>query len=205
MPVPARIRLPRRYFRGRTVQHGLVLFGGQTATVVVDSDDQDGVPRAWRSSTILGGTAVVMALRHQVVHGQTQDPPASPTTVPASSAATVISTSPPGRQVLPGDAVEHSRPTSDRFPVLGANELSGRQLAESGDDGLDPTLRPRQIGDHFGTLIGRQIVDPERVQIGAHRGERGAQFVGGVGGEVLRGLKRIRGRRLEHRRGGASI
>ncbi len=46
---------------------------------------------------------------------------------------------------------------------------------------------------HLGSLLGGQVVDPQGVEVGPHRRQRGAQFVRGVGGEILCGLQGVRG------------
>ena len=144
-----------------------------------------------------GGLTVGDRVAHQVVHGQPQ--PARPT----PDGADVFDLHDDlhraaGPHVLAGHPVQHVGDVDD-FTVFDLRELARRQLTQCGDDRLHPALRTRQVLHHLVELVGGQVVDSQRVQVGAHRGERGAQFVSCVGSEVLGGLQRVRGGLLRGR------
>ena len=129
---------------------------------------------------------------HQVVHRQPQPAGPTPDGAESSSTSTTISTAPPGRMF--------SRATRSSMSVTSMTSRSS--ACASWPDASWPSAvmiastrrcaRDRSCTTSA-TLLGGQVVDAQRVQVGAHRGQRGAQLVRGVGGEVLRGLQRVRG------------
>ena len=138
-----------------------------------------------------GGLTVRDRVAHQVVHREAQS------ARPPPDGADVLDLHhdlhrAAGAHVLPGHPVQQVGDV-DEFSVLGLRQLARGQLAERGDDRLHPALRARKVLHHLGELLGRQVVDAQRVQVRAHRRQRGAQFVRGVGGEILGGLQRVGG------------
>ena len=141
-----------------------------------------------------GGLTVRDRIAHKVVHREAQS------AGPAPDGADVFDlhhdfhrTARP--QVLPGHPIQQVGDV-DELSVLGLRQLARGKLSERGDDRLHPALRARKVLHHLGELLGGQVVDAQRVQVRAHRRQRRAQFVSGVGGEILGGLQRVGGGQL---------
>ena len=74
--------------------------------------------------------------------------------------------------------------------VVDGGQLALGQSFQRRQRRLDPALGAHDVADHLVALLGGQLQGGQHLQVGAHGGQRGAQFVGGDGGEVAGGFER---------------
>ena len=78
----------------------------------------------------------------------------------------------------------------DRNVVVGGGQLALREPLERSQRGLDARLGADDVVDDFFALLVGQIEGGQHLEVGAHRGQRGAQFVRRHRGEVARRRQR---------------
>ncbi len=81
----------------------------------------------------------------------------------------------------------------DGHVVVGRRQFALGQPFEGGQRGLDPRLGADDVAQHLFALFVGHVQGGQHFEVGAHRGQRGAQFVRGHRGEVARRRERILG------------
>ena len=183
----------RRRPPGEPVEdHGAFLLG-HTDPVVVDGDLHP-FAGADRRELNPRRAAVFDGVGDRVVHGQPQTGRQPDDDDRGSRDQRHVQIGIDAHRVV-GGAVEQLGDVH-RHVVVGGGQLALRQPLQCAEGGLDAGLGADDVADHFLALFFAQVERREHLEVGAHRGQRGAQFVRRHRGEVPRGSQRRLGAAL---------
>ncbi len=81
----------------------------------------------------------------------------------------------------------------DRHVIVGGRQFALRQPFQRAQRGLDARLGADHVVEYFFALVIGQVQRGQHLEIGSHRGQRSAQFVGGHRGKITGRGQRLLG------------